>query len=60
VELHRLEEEEDEMLKEVEKQINLASRRVVGDFYTQIKTALQLLNRPRVASPQKRIIQPMA
>ncbi len=50
---HHIEEEEENMLKEVEEQMDLSTRQAVGEVYTQIKTELGLLNRPRPSSKQR-------
>jgi hemerythrin superfamily protein len=49
---HHIQEEEDEMLEEIEEKMDLSTRQAVGGLYTQIKTELDVLNRPRPARPQ--------
>lgn len=50
---HHIEEEEEEMLKDVEVQMDSSTRVAVGEIYTQVKTELEMLTRPRRMSPQK-------
>ncbi len=44
---HHIEEEEDEMLKNVEEEMDIATRLSVAKQYTQIKTEFEVLYNPR-------------
>lgn len=54
---HHIQEEENVVLKEVEERMDRPTRQAVGGIYLQVRTQLELLNRPRVPSPQTYALQ---
>lgn len=49
---HHLKEEESEMLENVEKQIDVVTRRELGAIYVDLRTEMEAINRPSVPPPR--------
>ena len=50
---NHIQEEEEGILKDVKTQMDISLRRAVGEVYSQIKTELELLSRPRQQKERK-------